>query len=89
VQYLQVNAVLPPGPAMTAAIDNAKSRIAAETAAWGACHIVEPIGGDGVSATSLALACDKGNLVASLTLDESGQIKQLTLSPGRDQACVP
>lgn len=89
VQYLQVHSTLPPGPAMSAAIEASRSRIASEASAWGTCRIGEAIGGDGMHVSSVRLACDKGNLVASYRLDDAGQLKELTLSPANDQACVP
>ncbi|MGE5815238.1 MAG: serine hydrolase domain-containing protein [Acidobacteriota bacterium] len=89
VQYLQVHSMLPPGPAMSAAIEASRGRIASEASAWGACRIGEAIGGDGMHVSSVRLACDKGNLVASYRLDDGGQLKELTLSPANDQPCVP
>jgi hypothetical protein len=89
VQYLQVHSTLPPSPAMAAAIAAARDRIAAQTAGWGACRVGDPIGGDGVRATSVRIACDKGNLVGNFALDDAGQLRELRLSPASDQACVP
>jgi CubicO group peptidase (beta-lactamase class C family) len=89
VQDLEVHPTLPPGPAMSAAIERARSRIATEAAAWGSCRIAEAVGGDGVRLSSVRLACDKGNLVGLFRLDEAGELQELTLSPSPDQACVP
>jgi hypothetical protein len=89
VQYLQVHSVLPPGTAMQAAMEGARDRIAKEADAWGSCTLGEPIGGDGVHISSVRLNCEKGNLVALFRLDESGALRQLTLSPTNEQTCVP
>ncbi len=89
VQYLSVHPVLPPAPAMTAAIEHARERIATEAAAWGACRVGDAVGGDGARLSSVRLTCDKGNLVGVFQLDEKGQLASLTLSPAPEQACVP
>jgi hypothetical protein len=89
IQYLQVHSTLPPTAPMLAAIDAARSRIATEAAAWGTCRVGEPVGGDGALVSAIRLACDKGGLIASLQLDDSGRLKELWLSPAADQACVP
>lgn len=87
VQYLLVHPVMPPGAAMTAAIEGARARIATEAAAWGACRVGEAVGGDGVRLSSMRMTCDKGDLVALFRLDDRGELMQLTLSPAPEQAC--
>lgn len=89
VQFLQVHATLPPGQAMSAAIEAARPRIASAAAAWGGCRIGEAIGGDGVHLSSVRLLCDKGDLVGLFRLDDAGQLRDLLLSPANEQACVP
>ena len=87
VQFLRVTSVLPPGPALAAAIESAAPRIAREAAAWGSCRAGEAIGGDGVRQTAVRLSCERGDLIARLALDEAGLLRSLVLLP--TSTCVP
>ena len=90
VQFLRVQSVLPPGREMTAAIEAARPRIAAETAGWGTCRVGEAVGGDGVTTSVVRLACERGQLDARLALDPgTHELTQLTLMPDFGAACVP
>ncbi len=88
VQFLGVTSILPPGPAMRAALESAAPRIAADGAAWGACRIGEEVGGDGVRQSAVRLNCERGDLIARATLDNRGRLTSLTLVPAGG-ACVP
>jgi CubicO group peptidase (beta-lactamase class C family) len=89
VQYLGVTSVMPPAPAMKAALDGARSRIATEAAPWGQCRVGEPVSGDGVTRSAFRLNCDRGDLIARVSLGDDGRLASLTLAPSPDAACVP
>lgn len=90
VQSLDVRGVMPPGAAMQAALRDAAPRIAKEAAAWGACTLGEPAFGDGTTVSGIELSCERGSLLARLTLDPgTGKLKDLTLQPAGGMACVP
>jgi hypothetical protein len=90
VQFLEVTQIMPPGPAMRAALDAAKPRIASEAAAWGSCRSGETLFGDGQTRSAIRLECERGDLVAQVRLDENGRLASLTLVPALDEtACVP
>ena len=58
--------------------------------AWGACTVGDPLAGDGVQATSMKLACERGTLRMRLVLDPtSRRVREVFLVPTRDQRCVP
>jgi hypothetical protein len=57
---------------------------------WGSCQLGEPIGGDGKRDSAVKLICQRGNLLARLSLDpETNRLKSIDLVPMRDQRCVP
>jgi CubicO group peptidase (beta-lactamase class C family) len=59
-------------------------------AAWGACKIGEPLGGNGTRNSVIRLTCDGGPLVARIALDpETHKLANLDLVPLREQRCVP
>jgi CubicO group peptidase (beta-lactamase class C family) len=59
-------------------------------AAWGACKIGEPLGGNGSRNSVIRLTCDGGPLVARIALDpETHKLANLDLVPLREQRCVP
>ena len=90
VQYLSVRSIMPPGPAMQAALEGTQQRIAADAAAWGACRPGEAIGGDGVRESVVSLECERGRLIARLVLDPADStLTSFTLVPAGDEACVP
>ena len=89
VQYLLVHPVMPLGPAMAAAVESTKGRIAMEAAAWGGCRLAEPVGGDGVRSSSVRFSCEKGDVIGLFQLDEKGELASLSLSPAPGQACAP
>ena len=55
---------------------------------YGSCRLGEAIAGDGAAKSSFALACDRGPLEMSLSLEES-RISSVALGPPNDAACVP
>jgi len=56
--------------------------------AYGNCRAGEPREGDGVSSTRLALACDRGPLDLTISL-EQGRIAQVQLAAPPEAVCVP
>ncbi|MDQ5846083.1 MAG: beta-lactamase family protein [Acidobacteriota bacterium] len=57
---------------------------------WGTCKLGEALGGDGKRDSAVKLICQRGNLLARLSLDaETNRVKSLDLIPTRDQRCVP
>jgi CubicO group peptidase (beta-lactamase class C family) len=90
VQSLAVSSVMPPGAAMQAALQNAVlPRVASDAAAWGRCRIGEAVSGDGVRQSAVRLRCERGNLVARVSLDEDGRMTGLALVPSAESPCVP
>jgi CubicO group peptidase (beta-lactamase class C family) len=89
VQYLAVTSVMPPGPAMMAALTAARPQIAAQAAAWGSCRAGEAVSGDGVRQSGIRLTCDRGDLIARLSLGEDGRLADLALVPASDATCLP
>lgn len=60
------------------------------SSAWGACKLGEAVGGDGKRDGALKLICERGNLIARVSLDpETSRLKTLDLVPTREQRCVP
>ena len=65
-------------------------RQTAAASAWGVCKLEEAVGGDGKRDSAVKLTCDRGNLVARVSLDpETNRLKSLDLVPTREQRCVP
>jgi hypothetical protein len=114
VQLLSVQSVMPPGDAMTKAIDSVlpllgrsntpavaalaapgtdadqMSKHLAAAAPWGACRLRDVLGGDGARDTTARLTCERGTLVAQLSLDpETRKLRSLSLLPTRAESCVP
>lgn len=90
VQYLNVQSVMPPSAAMAAAIEQARPRIAADAEAWGSCRLGETVGGDGARTTAIRVTCDRGDLVARVSIEpSSGRLETVTLVPAADNACAP
>lgn len=70
-------------------IDRMRRQTAAASA-WGVCKLGEAVGGDGKRDSAVKLTCDRGNLVARVSLDpETNRLKSLDLVPTREQRCVP
>ncbi len=62
----------------------------AATAPWGACKLRDIISGDGKNDTTARFTCERGTLVALVSLDpETRRLKSLDLLPTRADACVP
>lgn len=57
---------------------------------WGTCKLGEAVGGDGKRDSAVKLLCQRGNLLARVSLDpETNRLKSFDLVPMRDQRCVP
>jgi CubicO group peptidase (beta-lactamase class C family) len=114
VQSLSVQSVMPPGEAMTKAVDSVlplfggadKTAVAAvvapgadadglskhlaAAAPWGACRLRDVLGGDGARDSTLRLTCERGTLIAQLSLDpDTRKLRSLSLLPTRAESCVP
>ena len=62
----------------------------ASAAPWGACKLRDIIGGDGKADSTVRFTCDRGTLVALVSLDpETRRLKSLDLLPTRAESCVP
>lgn len=62
----------------------------AAAAPWGACKLRDTIGGDGKSDSTVRLTCERGTLIALVSLDpETRRLKSLDLLPTRAESCVP
>ena len=62
----------------------------AAMSSWGTCKVGEPAGGDGSRNSTVRFACDRGTVVARLSLDPAThRLTNLDLAPTRDQRCVP
>lgn len=70
-------------------IERTRRQLSAASA-WGVCKLGEAVGGDGKRDSAVKLTCDRGNLVARVSLDaETNRLKSLDLFPTRDQRCMP
>jgi len=50
----------------------------------------ETVGGDGKKDSAVKLICERGNMVARISLDpDTSRVKTVDLVPARDQRCVP
>jgi CubicO group peptidase (beta-lactamase class C family) len=62
----------------------------AAMSSWRTCKVGEPAGGDGSRNSTVRFACDRGTVVARLSLDPAThRLTNLDLAPTRDQRCVP
>ena len=62
----------------------------AAAAPWGKCSLGETAAGDGARDSSVRFTCERGGLVAILSLDaETRRLKSLDLLPTRADRCVP
>ena len=60
------------------------------SSAWGVCKLGETVGGDGKKDSAVKLICERGNMVARISLDpDTSRVKTVDLVPARDQRCVP
>ncbi|HZB47099.1 MAG TPA: serine hydrolase domain-containing protein [Pyrinomonadaceae bacterium] len=65
-------------------------RHVAASSAWGACKVRDHLGGDGARDSTVRLTCERGTLIALLSLDpETRRLKSLDLLPTRAERCVP
>jgi hypothetical protein len=89
------SAIGAPGTAVLDALADGPSAEAARAdiaaaAPWGACRLGKVLESDGASRAYVRLACDRGTLDTSLSIDAaSGRIASLTIMPGRDGSCLP
>ncbi len=57
---------------------------------WGACKVRDHLGGDGARDSTVRLTCERGTLIALISLDpETRRLKELDLLPTRAERCVP
>lgn len=57
---------------------------------WGTCKLGETISGDGKRESAVKLTCERGNLLARISVDpETNRVKTIDLVPTREQRCVP
>jgi hypothetical protein len=62
----------------------------AAAAPWGACKLRDVLGGDGATDGVVRFTCERGTLIAFLSLDaETRRLKSLELVPTRAESCVP
>ncbi|MCA1849697.1 MAG: serine hydrolase, partial [Acidobacteria bacterium] len=62
----------------------------AAAAPWGACRLRDVLGGDGARDSTLRFTCERGTLIAQLSLDpDTRKLKSLSLLPTRAESCVP
>lgn len=65
-------------------------RHVAASSAWGACKVRDHLGGDGARDSTVRLTCERGTLIALLSLDpDTRRLKELDLLPTRAERCVP
>jgi len=70
-------------------IERMRRQVAASSS-WGSCKLGDTVGGDGKRESAINLSCERGTLVARLSLDPAtNKLKSLDLVPTRDQRCVP
>ncbi len=70
-------------------IERMRRQVAASSS-WGSCKLGDAVGGDGKRESAINLSCERGTLVARLSLDPAtNKLKSLDLVPTRDQRCVP
>ena len=62
----------------------------ASSSPWGMCKAGEAVAGDGSRESVVKLSCERGTLLARLSLDpETHRLSSFNLGPSRDQRCVP
>ena len=62
----------------------------ASASPWGMCKAGEAVAGDGNRESVVKFSCERGTLLARLSLDpETHRLSNLNLVPSRDQRCVP
>ncbi len=62
----------------------------AAMSSWGTCKVGDTIGGDGSRSSIVRLACDRGTVVARVSVDPAThRLTALDLAPTREQRCVP
>lgn len=66
-----------------------KRQVVDAGALYGACRAGDATSGDGVHDSAVRLSCERGDLVARLSLDDSGKLKALTLAAAGDSVCAP
>jgi len=70
-------------------VEKVRGQMAAMSS-WGTCKVGETAGGDGSRNSTVRFACDRGTVVARLSLDPAThRLTNLDLVPTRDQRCVP
>jgi CubicO group peptidase (beta-lactamase class C family) len=75
--------------APTVDVERVRRQVAAASA-WGTCKVGEAVAGDGNLESAVRLICERGPLLARLSLDPTTRrLTNLNLVPARDQRCVP
>lgn len=75
--------------APTLEVDKMRRQFAA-AAAWGACKAGEAVSGDGTRESVVKLSCERGTLLARMSLDTAAhRLSNIDLVPSRDQRCLP
>ena len=69
---------------------NQMRRRMSAASSWGTCVAGDPIGGDGSTTSAVRFLCERGILAARLSIDPGTlRLRNLDLTPTRDQRCVP
>ena len=70
-------------------LEKVRRQIAASSG-WGTCKLGETVSGDGKRESAVKLICERGNLLARISVDpETNRVKTIDLVPTREQRCVP